>query len=119
MGTKGMIKTIDEADTVLADFANRIDLYEVRPGISKAIMYIGWYWRHISTGNVNIGKGNEEDFPIGFMQNNKWDYKERKLDKDEEKVLINLACDLDKAKNEKEQGYILRKLNEWMQSLTI
>ncbi len=112
------VNTIEDANLVLANFANKYDLYQPFTGISKAIMYMGFFWRHIQAGNVIIGKEDKSTI-VGFMQRNVWGYKERKLTKVEELQLILFADELDYTKVESYQAQILKKLNEWMQSLTI
>jgi len=74
---------------------------EVDPhGHSKRVPYIGWYWRDVDfvTGEY-IPIGDCGEF-IGFMENNKWGYAQRKLEPDEVLKVRNIVCkayDLSKA----------------------
>jgi hypothetical protein len=52
----------------------------------KRVPYVGWFWRATDFVGGNIPIGDCGDF-IGVMENNKWDYPERLLTKEEaEKV---------------------------------
>lgn len=113
------ITSIKQANDILAEFAGRTDIFDAE-GSGKAIAYMGWFWRSIHKGNVSIGITDDTEPPfIGIMQKNKWGYSERLMTNEEEDQLIAFANALHNVYEEEEQSKILRKLNKWMQSLTI
>jgi len=67
----------------------------------KFVPYIGWFWRHINFSDptsILIGDGGEF---IGFMANNKWDYPERYLTREEAAHVISI---IDEAMRLSQQG---------------
>lgn len=75
--------TSDEINQKIKELDGRDDLPYVSFG-SKAIPYIGWYWRTVDFDAEQVFLGilpvydspwESNDRPrVGFMQNNKWDY---------------------------------------------
>lgn len=96
-------------------------------GNDKRVPYIGWFWRHVSfhcPERVPIGDCGEF---IGFMENNKWDYPERYLTRDEFDKMMGI---IDAAMEANRQGGILseieknvddklKELWDWFQTLKI
>jgi hypothetical protein len=60
----------------------------------KRIPYIGWFWRDVDFASREpyIPIGNCGEF-IGFMENNKWDYPQRRLTPDEVKQVVDIVCE--------------------------
>ncbi len=69
-------------------------------GHGKRVPYIGWYWRSVDFVNGSIPIGDCGEF-VGFMENNKWDYPERDLTKEEVAKVIEM---LDRAMEENSKG---------------
>jgi len=68
-------------------------------GHGKRVPYIGWFWRSVDFANSSYTIGDCGDF-IGFMENNKWGYVERRLTPDEAAKVTKIICkahDLDHA----------------------
>ncbi len=92
----------------------------------KAINYIGWYWRQINFAEYQIPVGDCGDFK-GFMENNKWDYPERFLTREESEKVTAL---IEKAMRASEKGGLmseieaetfgcLKELNAYLQTIAI
>lgn len=93
----------------------------------KRIPYIGWYWRNIDVMEKDIRVGITTEGYKGIMENNKWDYGERRLTPEE--------CDtftgfIDKAIDEYSRGgsldaliksrdSVFKEIRDWIQTLEI
>lgn len=96
-------------------------------GESKRLPYIGWFWRHIEFSNIeSIPIGKCEDF-VGFMANNKWDYPERYLTREEAMQVIKLIDEAIAASREggllsdtiEKRDNKLKELWNYMQTLDV
>lgn len=82
----------------LNDFVARYADYDEdehgSPREDKRIPYIGWFWRDVDFAGREpyIPIGNCGEF-IGFMENNKWDYPQRRLSADETKQVVDIVCE--------------------------
>ena len=92
----------------------------------KRIPYMGWYWRGVDFNNLNITIGTDGSF-VGFMENNKWDYRQRNLTDTE---ALNVIGYLDEAISLSRKGGMLSEihantnsklaeLNDYIQSLRV
>lgn len=76
---KGVMKmNDDDLNEFISKLSEDGDMENIIPpgslgGSGKLIPYIGWYWRRIDFDNITLGDCGSF---IGFMGNNKWDYKE-------------------------------------------
>lgn len=66
-------------------------------GTGKSVPYIGWFWRTVDFDRpirLGRGEGGGPDVPrwAGFMENNKWDYPERRLTA-EQSAELRRACE--------------------------
>src|SRR6476659_904452 len=59
-------------------------------GMGKRIPYIGWFWRSVDFANEYYIIGDCKDF-IGFMENNKWGYAERRLTPEESQKVTKIV----------------------------
>lgn len=90
----------------------------------KAIPYIGWFWRSCDFAKKDISIGNSGVF-IGVMENNKWNYPERKLTPDEADKFIELlerVMAVSHGSGEDISFYRNKRLDDlwkWMQTLKI
>lgn len=75
-------------------------------GDGKRIPYIGWFWRSVNFVDGEITIGDCGDF-IGFMENNKWDYPERELSKEEANKVLTIVWE---AKRLSEQGGMVSEI---------
>lgn len=77
--------TSDSLNEKLSAISDEADEYGYESFGGKAIPYIGWYWRNVDfneQGSYSFGvlpvitgfDGNDKP-RVGFMENNKWDYK--------------------------------------------
>jgi hypothetical protein len=73
---------------------------EIKYGRDKRVPYIGWFWRTTDFVNKRISIGNCGSF-IGVMENNKWDYPERDMTKQEADTFI---AYIDRAHDESRNG---------------
>jgi hypothetical protein len=90
-------------NSFLSDFCNYDKAHDTRDrhGHGKRIPYIGWFWRHVPFSSAEeISIGNCGHF-IGFMPNNKWDYPERYMTKEEAEKVIGI---IDEAMRLDQQG---------------
>lgn len=85
--------------------ANHADKSE-KEGKGKRIPYIGWFWRSVNFVDGDITIGDCGDF-IGFMENNKWDYPERELSKEEVNKVLTIVWE---AKRLSEQGGMVSEI---------
>lgn len=63
---------------------------EEHPERDKRVPYIGWYWRDTDFVGRSIYIGNCGEF-IGVMENNKWDYPERRLTEEEADKVVQIV----------------------------
>lgn len=90
----------------------------------KRVPYMGWFWRGVDFFNYLIPIGFHEGY-VAFMENNKWDYHERNMSRDEAKqvmVFLDAAYKANRAGGElsgiiKNTHTELKKLRDWMQTL--
>lgn len=75
-------------------------------GHGKRLPYIGWFWRHLNFSDGKLPIGDCGEF-IGFMPNNKWDYRERDTTPDEFAKIVSI---IDEAMRLSEQGGDLHKI---------
>jgi hypothetical protein len=61
-------------------------------GHGKRVPYIGWFWRSVDFANGVYYIGNCGEF-VGFMENNKWGYPERRLTPDEASRVTDIVCE--------------------------
>lgn len=59
-------------------------------GHGKRVPYIGWFWRNVDFANEYYTIGDCGDF-IGFMENNKWGYTQRRLTPEESKKVTKVV----------------------------
>ena len=95
-------------------------------GHGKRVPYIGWFWRRVTFSAGTISLGDCGEF-VGFMENNKWGYRERSTTAEE---FVRIMTIIDEAMKLDEQGGSLDKIIEstnakleelwgYMQTLTI
>ena len=75
-------------------------------GHGKRLPYIGWFWRHLCFSEGKLPLGDCGDF-VGFMPNNKWDYRERDTTPDE---FAEIMAIIDEAMRLNQQGGDLSKI---------
>ena len=90
-----------------------------------SIPYMGWFWRECDFITKDVTIGMDHDNNVGIMENNKWDYNERRMTEIEVDTFMNLidrviAVDYgfsdDIAFYRKKRRLELRK---WVQELTV
>lgn len=81
-----------ELNRLVARYADYDDDESGDHGDGKRVPYIGWYWRNVDFVGGDFHVGHCGSF-IGFMENNKWDYPERRLTPDEAKRVTAIVCE--------------------------
>jgi len=107
----------------IADFSEK---EEDPHGHGKRIPYIGWFWRSVDFINKSASIGWCGEF-VGIMENNKWDYKERYLDKEEFEVFEKYLWEAlswrnsggDVKNNYKMSDKIFTEMWDWFQGLRV
>lgn len=75
-----------------ADFENDDGDVEADPyGHGKRVPYIGWFWREVDFANGVYVIGACSEY-IGFMENNKWGYPQRRLIPSEAAQVTEIVC---------------------------
>lgn len=88
---------IDDAiNTTLNDLVGQLANYEEGEsdphGHGKRVPYVGWYWRSVDFASSDYRIGDCGSF-VGFMENNKWDYPERRMTPDEAAQVTAIVCE--------------------------
>lgn len=81
-------------DAAYNEFLSSRDEYgkdeDDKHGHGKRIPYIGWFWRNVDFHDLSsIPIGDCGEF-VGFMENNKWDYPQRRLTQEEGEKIVEI-----------------------------
>lgn len=95
-GAKALAEDIinGKLNRLIGQYADYGEDEEGRLERDKRVPYIGWYWRSVdfASDEPYIPIGHCGEF-IGFMENNKWDYPERKMSPVQVEQVRTIVCD--------------------------
>ena len=81
----------DQLNDLVAKYADYDD-DESGNAWGKRVPYVGWFWRYVNFVDADFVIGDCVDF-VGFMENNKWGYRQRRLTPEEASLVVGIVCE--------------------------